>query len=398
MQIEVRSEVRETPRLAQVRGQFDLPEGAGLVTRWEVDLPLGEKPWSVGLVVGPSGSGKSTIARRLWPEAMEVVYHWPVNACVVDGFPESLTTRDVTGLLSSVGFSSPPAWCRPFCTLSNGEQFRATIARAMAEAKERQAGGGLGLVVIDEWTSVVDRQVAQVASHAAAKAIRREKLQLVALSCHYDVIDWLQPDWVFEPATGRFQWRCLRPRPGIECELYRTTAQGWRIFAPHHYLTHTHHKNAQCFVLAVAGRPAAWCSILAFPHPRVPGWRVHRLVTLPEWQGVGLGVAILDRVAAAFAATKPVFLTTSHPALDACCVRSGRWERTRTRSLLTGHHGGKTNMGKTAATERMTSGFRFSGEPNPIDAVMLGVNDLDAGQLVKSRRVPKRERSGGGQI
>jgi ABC-type ATPase with predicted acetyltransferase domain len=81
---------------------------------------------------------------------------------------------------------------RPFRVLSNGEQFRVTIARALAEQPE--------LLVFDEFTSVVDRNVAKVASAAIAKAVRRRKQKFIAVSCHHDIIEWLQPDWIYEPA------------------------------------------------------------------------------------------------------------------------------------------------------------------------------------------------------
>jgi ABC-type ATPase with predicted acetyltransferase domain len=69
------------------------------------------------------------------------------------------------------------------------------MARALSEDTD--------MVVIDEFTSVVDRQVAQVASHTVQKAVRRTPgRQFVAVTCHYDVTDWLQPDWVYDVAAG----------------------------------------------------------------------------------------------------------------------------------------------------------------------------------------------------
>jgi len=117
--------------------------------------------------------------------------------------------KEVVDLLTSVGFGSPPAWLRPFRVLSNGEQFRVMVARAIAETT--------GLIAIDEFTSVVDRQVAKVASHTVQKAIRRRKRQLIAVSCHYDIIEWLQPDWVYQPHTRDFARR--RPQARREPPL-----------------------------------------------------------------------------------------------------------------------------------------------------------------------------------
>src|SRR5438309_2282958 len=110
MKIRVASPIRETPRVLQVRGLFDLPQEKTSALEWDVALPLAERPWHVGLVVGPSGCGKSTIARHLWPDAAAPVHDWPADACLLDGFPETLSIKEITALLGAVGFSSPPAW------------------------------------------------------------------------------------------------------------------------------------------------------------------------------------------------------------------------------------------------------------------------------------------------
>ena len=89
-----------------------------------------------------------------------------------------------------VGFASPPDWPKAYSCLSQGEKMRVDIARALCLNQE--------LIVFDEFTSVVDREVAKIASFAISKAIRRDKTkQFIAVTCHYDVIDWLEPDWVF---------------------------------------------------------------------------------------------------------------------------------------------------------------------------------------------------------
>jgi ABC-type ATPase with predicted acetyltransferase domain len=131
-----------------------------------------------------------------------------------------MAIRDIIELINSVGFSSPPAWVRPFHVLSTGEQFRVSVARALAERliTGETPEGGRGLVVLDEFTSVVDRTVAQIGCAAIARTLRREgeggRLpQLVAVTCHYDVEEWLQPDWTYSPVTNLFQWRSIGTRP-----------------------------------------------------------------------------------------------------------------------------------------------------------------------------------------
>jgi ABC-type ATPase with predicted acetyltransferase domain len=135
-------------------------------------------------------------------------HKWSPSRSLLDDFPAKMSIEDVTKLLTSVGFSSPPSWLRPFKVLSTGEQFRAHMARCLAE-------GDGDTVVVDEFTSVVDRQVAKVVSHCVQKTVRRRKSQqLVAVSCHHDVVDWLQPDWILNPHTG-LKWRSPEGHPPL---------------------------------------------------------------------------------------------------------------------------------------------------------------------------------------
>ena len=99
--------------------------------------------------------------------------------------------NEVTSALSAVGLGDVPAWLRPFKVLSNGEQFRAGLARLICEAPNK--------VIVDEFTSVIDRQIAKIGASAFAKAWRRvPNRQIILLSCHYDTIEWLHPDWVYD--------------------------------------------------------------------------------------------------------------------------------------------------------------------------------------------------------
>jgi len=154
------SPIIQTARVKQLEGLFDVPPSKRSEETWTVNLPIDEKPWNVGLIVGPSGSGKTTIAKELFGKHLVGKFKWSKDKSIVDCFPEEMSIKEITLLLSSVGFSSPPLWLRPFHVLSNGEQFRVTMARALAENKE--------LTVIDEFTSVVDRTVAQIGSAASA--------------------------------------------------------------------------------------------------------------------------------------------------------------------------------------------------------------------------------------
>jgi ABC-type lipoprotein export system ATPase subunit len=363
--------VVKTARMLQVSGIFDLPLTERSEHTWSVNLPLDEEVWQIGLIVGPSGSGKSTLAREVFGDSLVAGYDWPVDESVVDGFPAELSIRDITSALSSVGFSTPPAWLRPFRCLSNGEQFRATLARALLDPRR--------LVVVDEFTSVVDRTVAQIGSAAVAKAVRHQPTrQFVAATCHADVEEWLCPDWVIEMPSGSFTRRLLRKRPAIELQIYRVNRSAWNRFKHHHYLNTVLNPAAVCFVAFWRSRPVAFASALPAPG-RVTCWREHRTVCLPDFQGVGIGNALSEFVAGVMKATgKPYRSTTANPAMIRHRLRSPLWRMTRGPGTRIGWDGKAgtgvaKHLNQTRASNRLTVGFEYIGPKRVEDARRFGV-------------------------
>ena len=301
-------------------GMFDVPVEAKSQVHISGELPIDDGDWQIGLIVGPSGCGKTSIARQLFGEHLVESFEWDPDRSILDAFPKEMSIKEVTGLLCNVGFGAAPNWIRPFRVLSNGEQFRVTVARALAEVND--------LVVIDEFTSVVDRQIAQVASNTVQKAVRRTDKKLVAVSCHNDVIDWLQPDWIYQPEIGNFQRRCLRRRPAFNLEIYPVDKTVWKLFAKYHYLSNNLHNGAQCFGAFINGQCVAFNSYIHFAHPSHANIKKgHRLVVHPDWQGLGIG-GIFDDWLGQYLYEKGFryYCTVAHPAMIAYYSRSPRWK------------------------------------------------------------------------
>ncbi len=351
MKINVESPIVESPRVSQVRGMFDLPVEKTSKLSWNAHLPLHEKPWNLGLIVGPSGCGKSTLARHLFGvtlERQQDLLDWPKDSSILDGFPPAMGIKSIVELLSSVGFSSPPAWLRPFHVLSTGQQFRVNLARLLAED---------GLVIMDEFTSTVDRNVAQIGSAALARTVRRRKQVFIAVTCHEDVEAWLQPDWVFRPAEETFAWRCLQPRPSIQLALVRCKTSAWPLFAPHHYLSESLMPGAVCFLASWQDRPVAFSAWASFVGKGPKTKREHRTVTLPDYQGIGLGNAVSDAVASLWTALGyRAISTTTHPAMIRSRSRSKNWKMHRAPSLASSNRDVYLH-----ATTRLTAGFEYVG-------------------------------------
>jgi energy-coupling factor transporter ATP-binding protein EcfA2 len=347
----VRAPIQRTPRVQQLEGLFDIPPAEQSELAWDVHLPLEERDWHMGLIVGPSGCGKTTIARALFADCCAALPPWPDEMSVLDAFPPEMPIKEVVELLSSVGFSSPPSWLRPFRLLSTGEQFRAGLARLLAAPAH--------LVVMDEYSAVVDRTVARLGSAALARTIRRRGSRFVAVTCHEDVEEWLQPDWVYRPAAGAFTWRCLQRRPAIVLHVYRSSLDAWRLFRRHHYLSGDISPTAQAFLAVWDGRPvafSAWINALV----RYGGKREHRTVTLPDYQGVGIGTALSEFCAALWTALGyRARSTTSHPALVTARLRSANWRLVRAPAL--GHRPGRRRADGKHACTRLTAGFEYIG-------------------------------------
>jgi len=317
------SVIDRTPRVMQIESMFDVPVEEKSTVTWNVDLPIQDMNWNIGLIVGPSGAGKTTVAKEMFGKNIVSGFDWNRDKAIVDSFPAGMGIKDIIKCLTSVGFNTIPSWLRPFHVLSNGEQFRVTIARAMAESKE--------MLVVDEFTSVVDRNVAKVASHAIQKTIRRQERKLIAVSCHYDIIDWLQPDWIYEPHTGSFQGRSLRRHPELNLDIRKIDKTAWREFRKHHYLSGNLHTASKCFGAFYGDQCIAFSAYRQFPHPKTRNIKMgHRLVVLPDYQGIGIGGLFDDWVGQYLYERKFRYHNViAHPAMINYCSNSPRWKLLR---------------------------------------------------------------------
>ena len=357
----IEAEYKASFRTEKVVGMFDVPVKEKLSRLWKVDMPIEEKDWQIGLIVGASGAGKTTLAKRAFPkEAYHKGFKWGANS-LLDDFDKSLSVRDITDALSHVGFSSPPNWLLPFSALSNGQQFRAEIARLILTGKRK-------LVVLDEFTSVVDRTVAKIGSHAVQKFIRKNKSQFVAITCHYDVEPWLQPDWVYDVSQETFSWGCHR-RPEIQVQILRCHHKAWRIFRGHHYLSAEVNRSAHCYVAIIEGQPAGVCAVLPFPHPTAKNIRKeHRTVVLPDFQGIGLGNKLSETIAKHYQSMGFRFRSvTSHPAMIAYRAKSPLWSMDRKPSRV--RRDKWTNPAFAMSVSRLTASFEYIGERKTSDDV-----------------------------
>lgn len=311
MKLQSRVEVDEIA--SALATAFDFPFD-GITT---FDVPEMPDPLAhgVGLIVGPSGSGKSTLLSRFGETPGPV---WQNNTAVASHFK---SVDEAIEMLGAVGLNSLPSQLRPYSVLSTGEKFRADLARQLLQD-----------CVIDEFTSTVDRNVAKACARAMRRWVDQSEVErnVVLASCHYDIIDWLEPDWIFDTNTGLMAGRGLVRRPSITLEILPCSTEAWSMFRNHHYLDPKINAGAHCWIALWSGTPVGFSSSIAFPNGNIKdGWREHRTVVLPDFQGLGLGVRLSDAVALLHIARgKRYFSKTAHPRMGGYREASPLWKAT----------------------------------------------------------------------
>ena len=82
-------------------------------------------------------------------------------------------------------------------------------------------------------------------------------------------------------------------RPRITLEIIRCRHKAWRLFAQRHYLSGSLSRGGDCYLTLWQDRPVVFCAVL--PLFGYKGRRrISRIVTLPDYQGLGIGVRLME--------------------------------------------------------------------------------------------------------
>lgn len=254
--------------------------------------------WNVGLIYGASGSGKTTLAKKLFGEDVFKII-LDENEPIINQFPSEYTYDQCAELLSGIGLNSVPCWVRPVKTLSNGQRARAEACLLMCQNN--------GIINIDEWTSVVDRTVAKGMSHCLQKFARKNNKQIILLSCHYDVLEWLVPDWLIDCNEQKFHLKqnenfFFTKRDILKFDIREIGRESWRYFSKYHYLSERLPGGATFqYGLFNSDKQIGFIAYSNYV-PDIKGkkriYHFNRIVIHPDYQGLGLGLKFINETAA----------------------------------------------------------------------------------------------------
>ena len=301
--------------LEEIRARYDIKDHV------ETPVTIPDLPKEgIVLIVGTSGSGKSTILRGLGEYTQPKIEFYNT---VIENFS---TPERGEELLLACGLRSIPAWFRTPHTLSNGEHHRFEMAMALDQ----------GIQCIDEFTSVVDRDTAKALAYSIRRYFDINPGVLYIASCHRDIVDWLDPDYIYDTdmqeLSARRSLHLRLGRPAITIDIRGTTPDDWRRFSKHHYLDTRMSRSVHCYVGLIGDKPVAFHAAIHSTNRDIHSyWRGHRTVVLPEFQGLGIGTAFSDAIAQIYVDRGlRYFSKTAHPSFGEHRQKSPLWRATST--------------------------------------------------------------------
>lgn len=354
----------------------------------EVDL---RSPWQIGVVVGASGSGKSTLAETIWGGAVREV-SLDSSRAILDQLPESFTYEECADALCGIGLTSVPCWVRPVYTLSTGQKARAEAAKKLLSSTPD------GVTVLDEWTSTVDRVVAKVMSHCVQKFARKNNRRLVLISCHYDVVEWLDPDWVIDCNQQKFIDRRRlrrderRRREQLTFEIREVDRSTWRYFSKYHYLSDKCPPSKNYYYGLFCGKNQIGFQCFSNYVPnrvgKLPIYHSNRVVIHPDYAGMGLGIRMVNECAKLMKKRFPcqIMAAFSSTPMYRARLKDPRWSLERVDKRIGRYRHippiGSKRIGRQARVNNPSAGFR----QNVVMYVFRYVGELRG--AVKDGRAP----------
>ncbi len=192
------------------------------------------RPHQVVFVTGPSGSGKSTLLRlveeqlqrRRAARAVRVDAAPLPDAAMVDCF-DGAPLDEALRALSLAGLGDAFVMLRRPRQASDGQRYRLRLALALRQAT--RGGGGLPVLLADEFGATLDRVTARVLARNLRAWVSRTPVCFIAATTHDDLLEPLEPDVLIEKGLGAAVEVATRPGANarrLECTKARKKPKG----------------------------------------------------------------------------------------------------------------------------------------------------------------------------
>jgi len=232
--------VSMTPRLSEICVSYGIPHRESpraIVDGLRIDLA----PGTITLLTGPSGSGKSSILASIAEQTPNACCvgrgHFPAHRPIVDAIAPRKPLAAALEILTACGLGEPRLWIRRIDDLSDGEKFRARLARAI--------GGSISdrpspIVLCDEFAALLHHRAAKAVAYNLRKLVSRHRLILIVAASHEDLTDDLQPDQILRLSGSEAHLDASAPRDKSFSLRRRATIEpgrlsDYQLFSPMHY-------------------------------------------------------------------------------------------------------------------------------------------------------------------
>lgn len=238
-----------SPRKREVCWDFGIPPRESpeeIVSALKIPL----EPGRIVLLTGPSGCGKTSVLRAIAEQVEQATWvstaRFPSNRSVVDGVAPGAPMSIALEILTACGLGEPRLWIRRFQDLSEGERFRAALARTIGKAiRSKQSP----VIICDEFTAILHRRIAKGIAFNLRKLVTRHGLCLVAATTSSDIVADLQPDQRITLGDASSEVVDRKPRRQAmslqrRVRVERGSVRDYRAFSPMHY----RHRDSLGFV------------------------------------------------------------------------------------------------------------------------------------------------------
>lgn len=210
---------------------FGLSEEGWMESLSNLDIPKD----GVILITGASGVGKSLLLKDI-SRHFSNIRKIPNDIDKEKSIAEIISYGDageVIRYLSKFGLGEPRILIGPFSHLSDGQKERFLIALALLQ--------GVGPLILDEFTTRLDRRTALIVAMNLGKILRSNKQSAFIASCHDDIVDFLNPD-IHIKLCSNGKHRIVNKKPkstnilkSLEIKIKKGSIDDYKKLSRYHY-------------------------------------------------------------------------------------------------------------------------------------------------------------------